>query len=137
MLLGAHSEEPSKRHDGIGHAPADLFDHQALDAADIAPFRVVDRGSFDTSLSMSGLPVVCAVAMVVSSCISHVNAQTPGWLQANEQSFAAGFQQRYGYARDQAEREVDNWLKSRPSCRKVLCSRRPKPRISRRGFSFK
>src|SRR6516164_247757 len=55
MLLGANTEESSKRDYGIADRPADLVDHEPLDAAQIVALWVVYSCSFNAVTFDQGL----------------------------------------------------------------------------------
>ena len=46
-MVAAHSEEPAEAKDGVGHAPADLLDHDAFDRPDLLVVGAVDSGPLD------------------------------------------------------------------------------------------
>src|SRR5690348_12658218 len=47
IVVVAEAEEAAEAEHGIGHAPADLVDHHALDRADLVVVGTVHRGAFD------------------------------------------------------------------------------------------
>ena len=47
VLIRAHAKESAKGHHSIGDTTADLFDHQSLDAANIAALRIVNGCASD------------------------------------------------------------------------------------------
>src|SRR3954454_4357098 len=55
VFVRSHSQEPAERHDGVRDLPTELFDHQALDAADAFSLRVVNRRTLDPITLNKGL----------------------------------------------------------------------------------
>src|SRR6516165_2208307 len=100
MFLGANTEESSKRDYGIADRPADLVDHEPLDAAQVVALWVVYVCSFNAvtfdqglkgltspvshSRSRSSSSSLVHRSVLLPSCLSPwVNAQSARWLRWN------------------------------------------------------
>ena len=81
MLLGTHAEKTSERHHGVSNPATNLFDHEALDAAEIVPLWIIGLSCLQLGRFQSTACLSLLRYFGHSSESPVANAQSTQWLQ--------------------------------------------------------